>query len=356
MLKNLDWQITIGYLIAGILSFSVLTSISPERVFQQTLALVIGFFLILYLSRQESSIYSSFGWPAYFLTLFLLILTVIFGENVRGSVRWIDFGSFRFQASEFTKPLLMIAFARFLHDHPLTSLANLLRNLVLFAIPTLIIFKQPDLGTALVVTSIWSAQVLVSGPNWKILALLIALSVSGLIIAPQVLHDYQLARLTSFLNPALDPLGSGYNVLQSIIAVGSGGILGKGLGHGTQSHLRFLPERHTDFVFASLAEELGLIGSISTILVLSFILLRILNIIMLKINKESALIATGAFAFLCFQTFVNIGMNIGLAPVTGITLPLISYGGSSVIAIAITLGVVASISRSLREDNMIEIK
>lgn len=356
MQYKLEWHILLSYLAAGILSFTILSSISPDRVFQQTLSLVIGLVIVLYFSRQNPSIYPLLGWPAYFLTIFLLLMTAILGENVRGSVRWIELSGFRFQASEFTKPLLMLAFARFLDDYPLNSFTHLFRHLLLFALPTLLIFRQPDLGTALVITAIWLAQVIVSGPDRKILLSLLFAGTILLFAAPQVLHDYQLARLVSFANPGSDPLGSGYNVLQSIIAVGSGGILGKGLGHGTQSHLRFLPERHTDFVFASLAEELGLVGSAIVLFVLSFLLIRLLQILILKIPRVQTLIVAGAFAYLCFQTFINIGMNIGLAPVTGITLPLISYGGSSVIATALTLGIISSISSSRPPDSMLEIK
>lgn len=356
MRRRFDWPFIIAYLMAAAISCAVLFSISPDRLGTQILSLTIGGFLLIYLSHQEPGIFASLGWPAYFLTIIMLVATLVLGENVRGSVRWINIAGFQFQASEFTKPLLILAFSQIFAKYPLNNLGNLVKNLALFALPALLIFKQPDLGTALVITAIWFTEFIVAGANWLILGIVGAGSAAAAFLAPRILHDYQLKRLTSFLDPAIDPLGSGYNVIQSMIAVGSGRILGKGLGHGTQSHLRFLPERHTDFIFASLAEELGLVGSLAVVSVLSFILFRLLYLMMRVGNKELRIIMGGIFAYICFQTFINIGMNIGIAPVTGITLPLISYGGSSIIATGISLGIASSIARSIPGDSSIEIK
>lgn len=316
----------------------------------------LGLVLILYVGSQDAAVYKTFAPIGYLISIVLLIVTFVFGFSVRGSTRWIPLGSFQLQAGEFAKPLLVLAFAYFLKRFPPRTLKNVLINSVLFAIPVMLIFAQPDLGTALVVSSIWLAQIFVAGVSYWIIGAAVA---AGLVFAeyvPRFLHDYQLRRLETFIDPATDPLGAGYNVIQSIIAVGSGGILGKGLGHGTQSHLRFLPERHTDFIFASLAEELGLIGSFLVIFCLGGLLYRLLTLATRTRSPSSRLIYVGIFSYLSFQTFVNIGMNIGLAPVTGVTLPLISYGGSSILATAITLGIAASLARSDKANTLIEIR
>jgi rod shape determining protein RodA len=356
MRHTLDWPIVIAYLLAAVISCTVLFSISPERLTQQIISFAIGIGLVIYLSRQEPGLYASLGWAAYGVTILMLIATYILGENVRGSVRWITIGGFQFQGSEFTKPFLIVAFTQFFTQFPLKNIKNVAINIGLFIVPVLLIFKQPDLGTALVVSAIWCTQLLVAGSTWWVPAGLAVSAALGGFAIPHILHDYQLKRLTSFLDPAVDPLGSGYNVIQSVIAVGSGKIFGKGLGHGTQSHLRFLPERHTDFIFASLAEELGLVGALAVILVLAYLMYHILSYMLRGISREFRLIMAGTFAFLCFQTVINIGMNMGIAPVTGITLPLISYGGSSIIATSIALGMVSSIIRNAPPDPSIEIK
>lgn len=356
-MKNwFDPWLTLYYLLAAILSLVVLTSISPERVAQQALMFGLGLLLFGYLSAQDAAIYKTFAPFGYLLSLLLLFLTFVLGTTVRGATRWIMLGSFQLQAGEFVKPLLVLSFAHFLHLYPPKNLKNILLNLVFFIIPAFLIFKQPDLGTALVITSIWLCQLFISGLSYWLLAAGLSVSLVFLKFLPGLLHDYQLKRLETFVDPFRDPLGAGYNVIQSVIAVGSGGILGKGLGHGTQSHLRFLPERHTDFIFASLAEELGIIGSTIVILCLSGLLYRLLVLATHTRSTSSRLIYVGIFSYLAFQVFINIGMNIGIAPVTGVTLPLISYGGSSVLATAITLGIASSCARSDRSRALIEIK
>ena len=351
-----DRGLTLFYLLAGALSLVVLTSISPDRVAQQAFMFAVGFVLFVYLSRQDAAVYKTFAPFGYILSIILLIATLVLGSTVRGSTRWIPIGTFQLQPGEFVKPLLVISFAFFLKLFPPKNLKNIIINVVLFAVPALLIFKQPDLGTALVVSSIWVAQMFVGGLSYWVIGVVLAGVVVFAEYLPRFLHDYQIKRLETFVDPFRDPLGAGYNVIQSIIAVGSGGFFGKGLGHGTQSHLRFLPERHTDFIFASLAEELGMIGSILVIFCLGGLLYRILHLATQTRSSSSRLIYVGIFSYLFFQTFINIGMNIGIAPVTGVTLPLISYGGSSVLATAITLGIASSCARSDRGHTLIEIK
>lgn len=351
-----DSWLTLTYILAAALSLVVLTSISPERVAQQALMFGVGFLIYIYISHQDSAVFKTFAPITYVISILMLLATRVLGTTIRGSTRWIPIGTFQLQAGEFVKPLLVLSFAYFMRLYPPKTFKNILINTILFAIPTLLIFKQPDLGTALVVSCIWASGMFVSGISfWLIGGLLGAGTIFGEFL-PRFLHDYQLKRLETFIDPFRDPLGAGYNVIQSIIAVGSGGIFGKGLGHGTQSHLRFLPERHTDFIFASLAEELGIVGSLLVIFCLGGLLYRLLTLATHSPSSSSRLIYIGIFSYLFFQTFINIGMNIGIAPVTGVTLPLISYGGSSVLATAITLGIAASCSRGDKVHTLIEIK
>ncbi|MFH2019550.1 MAG: rod shape-determining protein RodA [bacterium] len=356
MKRPLDFLLLIPFLLASFISLMMIFSIAPNNLATQVISFIIGLALFVYFAKQDYGLYQAVGLPSYFLAIFFLLLTFFFGSSVRGSVRWLDIFGFSFQASEFAKPLLILAFPYFFSRFPPINLKNLLKNLLFLAIPIFLIYKQPDLGTTLTVMILWLTQLFVAGTKSWYLALGGAISLVLAKLSPLFLHDYQIERFQAFLDPASDPLGSGYNVIQAIIAVGSGGLLGKGLGHGTQSHLRFLPERHTDFIFASLAEELGLAGGIFVILVLSTILVRLLDHCLHSTDAHNRLILAGIFAILCFQTFVNIGMNIGLAPVTGITLPFISYGGSSVIATAICLGIASSLSRTLISTPSIEIK
>ncbi len=351
-----DHWLTTLYLIASITSLVILTSISPERVGQQALTFGLGLGIFIYLANQDAAVYKTFAPLGYIFSLLLLLATLIFGSPVRGAIRWITLGSSQLQAGEFVKPLLVLAFAHFLTVFPPKSLKHIFTHLLLISLPVWLIFRQPDLGTALVVSSIWGAQLFVAGISYWFLGGVAALGLAAAQFLPRLLHEYQLKRLETFIDPFRDPLGAGYNVIQSIIAVGSGGLLGKGLGHGTQSHLRFLPERHTDFVFASIAEELGIIGSILIILCLGGLLFRLISLATHSRDETSRLIYTGSFGYLAFQIFINIGMNIGIAPVTGVTLPLISYGGSSILATAVTLGIASSLARTDSQDALLEIR
>ncbi len=345
-----------AYLLLCVLSLVVMTSISPERMLQQLMMFALGLVLFVYLARQDSAVYKTLAPFAYAAALILLLATHFFGVTTRGSTSWLGVGGLQFQPGEFAKPLLVISFALFLTHFPPKSLKNIVLNTLLFSFPVLLIFQQPDLGTALVITALWLAQVFVAGlPYWIIGAMTLFAGLSFKFL-PNILHDYQLKRLETFIDPFRDPLGAGYNVIQSIIAVGSGGVLGKGLGQGTQSHLRFLPERHTDFIFASLAEELGLVGSLFVIICLGAILYRILYLATHTPSRSSQIIYLGTFSYLFFQAFVNIGMNIGIAPITGVTLPLVSYGGSSILASAATLGIASSLARADQDHHLIEIR
>lgn len=276
----------------------------------------------------------------------LLILVLFVGIISRGSIRWLEVSRGQFQPSEFAKISLILVLA-FLFEKKIRSappdLRTFLSSLVLTAIPAALVFFQPDLGTTLILLTIWLGIVVVSGVSRLYLALMFVAGLLVVIPLYGLLADYQRARIISFLNPLSDPLGSGYNVLQSQIAVGSGQIWGRGFGRGTQSHLKFLPEHHTDFIFASLAEEWGFVGSLVLLVLILLLLWRTLAAAQKSADDFGSLLAAGVFTFLVAQFFINIGMNLGLMPVTGIPLPLISYGGSSLWVTMISLGLVQSV-------------
>jgi rod shape determining protein RodA len=223
-------------------------------------------------------------------------------------------------------------------------------------LPALLVFLQPDLGSSLVLVFSWLGIVFASGVSWVYLGFLLVPLAGSLPLVWHFLKDYQRQRLLSFLSPSGDPLGAGYHLVQSMVAVGAGRFLGRGFGQGTQSHLRFLPEGQTDFIFASFAEEMGFLGSL--ILVFCFLLLlwRVLVVALEARNRFGYLVCLGAFSLLFFQTVVNMGMNLGLLPITGVTLPLVSYGGSSLLATFIFLGLVESVARFGRKREVVEIK
>ena len=326
------------------LGLSVIWSMAPNLATSQTIALGIGIIALLVVSRLDSQWLFQLRWPLYWTSLILLIATEVLGITTRGSTRWINLGLFNFQTSEFIKPALIVSFAGFFVDTRIKGPKFLFRQIILLSLPLGLIFWQPDLGSASTLAIIWLGMLLVSSVPKKYLIVLIMLSILVLPFGVRTLKPYQRDRLESFLNPFADPSGSGYNVIQSMIAVGNGRIWGKGVRQGTQSHLRFLPERHTDFAFASYAEEFGFVGV--TILLLSFFVF--LNWIV-EISSRSSpfgrLVTQGFFWWVFGQMAINIGMNMGIMPVTGITLPLVSYGGSSLLSLFIGLGTVIVFAR-----------
>jgi rod shape determining protein RodA len=290
--------------------------------------------------------------PFYVLALALLFAVSVVGKSSLGAQRWIDLRFFDLQPSEVAKLMVIIALARYLADHEDTihDLRHLLVSIVQVAIPVLMIARQPDLGTALTIMAIWLAMVIMAGIPWRHLLLL---ALSGLAALPVVwthwLSDYQRERLLIFMNPQLDPLGAGYNLIQSRISVGAGGLLGRGLNSGTQSQLNFLRIQHTDYIFSVLAEELGFIGAALLIALYCLLIMQALTIAANSRDTFGRLIASGVAGMIVFQVFVNIGMNIGLSPVTGIPLPFISYGRSSLFVLLISMGILESIAWRRKE-------
>lgn len=284
----------------------------------------------------------------YIVLIAVLLFVLFFGTAVRGSARWIDLGFFRFQPAEFAKIIVAIGLARWLYLRrgEINSWKNIALTLLYAAIPAALIMLEPDLGSSIVVLGVWAGVLTISWVNKKfILGIALAFILIAGIGWKFFLQDFQKTRIEVFLNPELDPKGRGYNVRQATIAVGSGQLLGRGLGKGLQSQLKFLPERQTDFIFATSAEEVGFVGCTVILLLYGIIISRIWLIMTRSRDELGKYIAGGVLCMLFVQIVVNIGMNIGLLPVTGIPLPLLSYGGSSLIVVFISLGIVQNIAR-----------
>lgn len=285
----------------------------------------------------------------YILNIVLLLAIVFAGMTALGAQRWIMIGPFRFQPSEFTKLFVIMTLAAFLAERKGQPIGWRDVSLVLaYAAPSIVlILLQPDLGTALVVCAAIAGMLLAAGAGYKQLGALAFMAwTAGLVVIRfNLLHEYQLKRLVVFLNPDIDPLGSGYNLKQSIIAIGSGGVFGKGWLSGTQSRLDFLPPsvRHTDFIFAVIGEELGLIGGIVLLALFFFLVSRALRVAQLSRNYYGLLIGVGVVSMWIFQVLVNVGMTIGIMPITGIPLPFVSYGGSSMLMNFMAVGLLLSI-------------
>ncbi len=346
-----DWPLLVSVVLLLFLGLTVLFSTNPEAAKNQLIFAVLGLVFFLMVSSIDYHFWRFSAWHWYLLTIVLLVLVMILGRVARGSARWITIGQRGIQPSEIAKISLILILGRYFY--PLTakwlSLKKLILSTILAGPLVFLVFAQPDLGTTLVIFGIWVFLALYAGvkPSYLLAILLLA----GLVSYPtwQVLKPYQKERVVTFLNPYMDPLGAGYHILQSKIAIGSGRFWGRGFGRGTQSHLKFLPEYYTDFVFASFAEEWGFLGSAVMIGLFVLLLGRILQIAKNCADDFGAMLCVGVFAMLILQVLINMGMNLGLMPVTGITLPLVSYGGSSLITVMISLGLVQAVARKVRK-------
>lgn len=350
---KLDWILIgavaslLGVGLLALYSISVAEKSTAEMTFfvKQIVAVVISIFLLIIFSLMDYHYFRLHSKIIYFLMIILLLVVLVKGSLIRGTTGWISIGFFNLQPVEFSKVLLILSLASFITKSK-AMLGEVTRIIASFAIAGVIIFlvlMQPDFGSALVLVAILLIMLLLSGIEWKYLATLFFLGILSLIMIWFLLADYQKNRIVNFVNPENDPRGSGYNVIQSMIAVGSGGVMGKGLGHGSQSQLNFLPENHTDFIFAVIVEEFGVFGAGVVIMLFLTIFYRLKKIAEMAMDNFGYLIVTGAMAMLFVQVLVNIGMNIGVMPVTGIPLVFLSYGGSSLIASFILIGIVNNI-------------
>jgi rod shape determining protein RodA len=283
----------------------------------------------------------------YFLTLIGLGFVLVFGSTIRGTSGWIGIGTFHIQPVEIAKLALIIFMASFISQKKmeLGETGRLVASLVLSGVMILLVIRQPDFGSAMVLVGIWLGMTIISGISLKKIIVIALFGIVIMILGWFQLQTYQKDRISGLVKfGVVDPRGSGYNVIQSMIAVGSGGIVGKGIGHGSQSQLNFLPEKHTDFIFASIAEELGLLGSLFVIGLYLIMFYRMRIIALSAPDNFGYLVTVGITLMFFVQVWENIGMNIGVMPVTGIPLPLLSYGGSSLITVLASIGILSNIN------------
>jgi len=347
-LKKFDFFLFLPAVFLLGLSLITIASVSAGSFQTHLVYILISLVFFLLFSLIDIEILLPLSPFIYVFCLVFLSLPLLVGTVTRGAVRWIPIAGFTIQPSEFVKPFLALFCAWFWRSNNFSG-KRMGLFFFLFLPILILIFLQPDLGSTAVVFSLFLAASL----SLKKISLrqILGLILGFSLILPLFwffLKDYQRLRVIHFINPYADPLGEGYNLIQAKIAVGSGGFMGRGIGKGTQSHLAFLPERQTDFIFASLAEELGWLGCLAILGVYFFLFRRILKIAEIFQSENQAvfpffILTLCLFCSLCFQTVVNIAMNIGLLPITGVTLPLISYGGSSLSSTMISLGIVQSL-------------
>jgi len=343
---QLDVPLLLGLLLLMTFGLFILYSASGEDidvVYRQATRLALGMAVLLILSQVPPHILRIWTPWLYMLGLLLLLATWFAGVG-RGADRWLDFGFFRFQPSEIMKLAVPMMVAWYLHPRRLPPKpASLLVTLALLAIPAVLIARQPDLGTALLVAISGVFVLFLAGLQWRVIFAMAGLAAATAPALWLVMHEYQRNRVRTFLNPESDPLGSGWNIIQSKIAVGSGGLTGKGWLSGTQSRLEFIPERHTDFILAVLSEELGLLGVLFLFSVYLFIVGRGLYVASLARHTFDRLLAGSLCLTFFVYVLVNAGMVSGLLPVVGVPLPLISYGGTSIVTLLAGFGILMSI-------------
>ena len=361
-LRNLDWILfaAVGALVAyGLWAVAGITRFDVEGnpnyyVVRQAVAVGIGGVGFLVALAIDPERYRRLQKPIYVATIVLMLLVFALADETRGSRRWIEFGQFQFQPSEFGKLLFVLALAGFLADRArrIGEARVVVGAIGLAAVPILLVFEQPDLGTALVYVAALGACLFVAGTRWPHLLALgaaaVFAAVSVLVLLPkvgvQVLEAYQRERLIGFTNPDHDPSGTTYNVTQSVTAIGSGGLDGRGVAGATQTRLDYLPEHATDFVFASLAEQRGFFGAALLLALYLLVVWRGLRVVTAARDAFGAIVAGGIVMAFLFQVFVNVGMTMGIAPVTGIPLPFVTVGGSSMVVNLVAVGVLLSIA------------
>jgi rod shape determining protein RodA len=355
LIQNFDWILVLILLLLTIISvlnlysatFPIRNAGGMQIFMKQTYWFLIGFGVMLLATTFDYHLLQRLAFPGYFLILALLVLVSIVGGRISGSQRWLNAAGITIQPSEFMKVALVLVLAKFFDEHVQPGgyrLRDLWQPFLLTAIPCLLIVRQPDLGTSLMVLIISFSMIFFAKMRWKSMAILI---LAGLSAAPLLwlhLKDYQKNRILTFLDPELDPLGAGYHIQQSKIAIGSGLFWGKGYLNGTQTSLHFLPEQHTDFAFSVLAEEWGFLGGVVLLTIYFTLILWGLSIAKNSRDRFGTMIAFGVISILFWQLVINVCMTTGLLPVVGIPLVLISYGGSSVLSVMAGLGLLLNIS------------
>ncbi len=353
LLKKIDWVLIVTVLLlvsVGLLSIYGISRGQESNIFKKQLIYVIlGIFLMLIFSSFDYRVFRDSNFVLlglYFFGLLLLVGVLLVGREIRGVASWFSIGAIGFEPVELMKLIIILVLAKYfsLRHIEVYRFRHLIISGFYIVLPLILLLLQPELGYALILILVWLAIVIVAGIKLK---QLILLGLIGIILFSAcwffVLENYQKERVISFLSPHSDPLGRGYHIVQSIIAVGSGKFFGRGLGQGTQSQLHFLPEQHTDFIFATTAEELGFLGLVFILVLFGFLFYKLIKISLTSTNNFARLISCGIAVMFLVQAVVNIGMNMGLLPIIGIPLPFVSYGGSNMIMNFILLGIIQSI-------------
>jgi rod shape determining protein RodA len=348
-LKSLDWKLNIAIMVLFGAGLTSLASTSPALFQKQLIWIGVStaiIFALLVFDWRPYLNYRGAVFGIYALAVLALIATYFFAPTIRGIRGWIVIGGFQFQVSEIMKLALIIFYADFFSRRHIgiAKISTLTISFLYFAIPGYLIAVQPDFGSALILFAIWFGFLLVSGIKWRHLAIaLVIFAIAGGIMWQTVLEDYQKDRIMGFFFPDRDPLGTNYNVIQSKIAIGSAGIFGKGFGQGSQSQLGFLPEAQTDFIFAAIAEEWGMFGGLVILLAFGYMIYRLIAIGLDAENNFGRFVCLGAVILFLAQFIFNVGSNLALTPVIGVTFPFLSYGGSSLLTNFILIGIIQSI-------------
>jgi rod shape determining protein RodA len=365
LLKKLDYDWISVFAVCFLIAFGLVAiyslSLSSDAADignfkKQIFFLLLGIGFFVFFSQMDYRIWKSYSGFLYLVGIILLVSVLLFGKEIRGTSGWFSFGFFNFQPVELMKLILILSLANYFSRQNTNKLQikHIATSFLFVMLPVGLAIKQPDMGSAMVMFVVWLGMLLIAGLPKKYLFFLACL----LVILPFfgwnfMLKDYQKERIVTFLDPQKDPLGSGYNVLQSIIAVGSGGIWGKGLGHGSQSRLNFLPEKHTDFIFATIAEESGMFGALLLLGLFIVLFFRLKKIADVSRDNFGQLIISGTMTMIVFQVFINIGMNMGIMPIAGLSLPFISYGGSFLIVMLALLGIIQSIWKKRKKETVL---
>lgn len=353
--RRIDIQLLLPVVTLVIISLTTLFSINPVFFRNQLFFAVLSGVVFFFLATVDISQLAQYRKQIYIGSVTLLIILLFIGVASRGAVRWLGLFGFGVQFSELLKPFLLLAFASYLAKQKSIAFSTFLKILAFLTPVAFLIYRQPDLGSAMIyVLTVLLALIFYGFPLWWF-GIGILGTIGMLPVIWRFLHDYQRARVLSFFHVTNDPLGTSYNAIQAIIAVGSGMFIGKGLGQGSQSVLKFLPEKQTDFIFATLSEDLGFVGALFVILAFLFLLYRLFVIFTTTKDTFYKLVVAASFSLILIQFFINVGMNIGMLPIVGVPLPFVSYGGSSLLSNAIILGIVSQIATQTHHKHTLEI-
>ena len=350
-LLDVNWGLVLLIAIIASAGFAMLYSVAGGSfhpwAMPQMIRFVIGLFLLITIAMVDIRVWMSVAYPFYGAALLLLLATTIMGKvGGLGAQRWLELGPLQIQPSELMKISLVLALSRYLHGQPVEEISKPLKlaiPLAMIGVPAVLVLMQPNLGTATILCADGASLLFLAGLSWWWIVPTISAGVAAVPIAWRFMHDYQKRRVLTFLNPASDALGAGWNISQAEIAVGSGGVAGKGYMQGTQSRLNVLPEKETDFIWTVLGEEFGFVGCIAMLLLFAIVIAYGIRIAMASRSQFGRLLATGITLNFFFYIMINASMVMGLIPVVGIPMPLISYGGTAMLTVMFGFGLLMSV-------------